>query len=89
MGQDELLLRVPPEPAASGGRDAEREDRVTLTKPRSHSRESSGGSVTFTVHSDGSTSPKASVTSPGALDARDRFYESPFRPKTFPANFHR
>jgi hypothetical protein len=75
MGQDELVLRVPPEAASrtSAKRDAEREESVTLPKQRSHSRESSGASnvsVKFTVHSDGSSSPKASVAAHYPFDAK-------------------
>ena len=69
MGQDELVLRVPPDAMSTSRslkqRDAKTPEHVTTSKQRSHSRESSGASnvsVKFTVHSDGSASPKASVT---------------------------
>jgi len=76
MGQDELVLRVAPDPSTSSRTSKQRDaktDTATLSKQRSHSRESSGASnmsVKFTVQSDGSASPKASVTTPYQFDSK-------------------
>jgi hypothetical protein len=79
MGQDELVLRVAPDPKmmspTSHMKHSVNPDPATLasSKQRSHSRESSGASnlsVKFTVHSDGSSSPKASVTTPYQYDGK-------------------
>lgn len=76
MGQDELVLRVAPDPSTTSRSSKQRDaktDSATLTKQRSHSRESSGASnlsVKFTVQSDGSASPKASVTTPYQFDPK-------------------
>ena len=80
MGQDELVLRVAPDSSHTTStasrtclkRDVKTDPNAT-SKQRSHSRESSGASnlsVKFTVHSDGSASPKASVTTPYQYDAK-------------------
>lgn len=61
MGQDELVLRVPPEHGHSSYR-RDPEASHPETSKRSHSRESSGASnlsVKFTVSNDGSQSPRA------------------------------
>lgn len=78
MGQDELVLRVSPDPVTSPTslkRDG-KPDLSTMSSSsnplRSHSRESSGASnlsVKFTVQNDGSASPKALVTTPYHYDA--------------------
>ena len=76
MGQDELVLRVAPDTSTTSRTSKQRDaktDNATLTKQRSHSRESSGASnlsVKFTVQSDGSASPKASVTTPYQFDPK-------------------
>ena len=77
MGQDELVLRVTPDPTTStpGLKRDGKPDLGTMSSSsnghRSHSRESSGASnlsVKFTVQNDGSASPKASVTTPYHYD---------------------
>jgi hypothetical protein len=62
MGQDELVLRVPPEHGQSSYRRDPDASAQEKTSKRSHSRESSGASnlsVKFTVPHDGSQSPRA------------------------------
>ena len=81
MGQDELVLRVAPDhnktspTSHTSVKNDANPDPATLSKLRSHSRESSGASnlsVKFTVHSDGSSSPKASVTTPYQYDGKSK-----------------
>ena len=94
MGQDELVLRVAPDTSNTTSSTASRTclkrdvktDPNATSKQRSHSRESSGASnlsVKFTVHSDGSASPKASVTTPHQYDAKIKPVTSCLRKRQF------